>query len=61
MWRRGEEEEEGGVFTKRFSPPTTRRGGKFNILWVGTSLAAQREIPPRLVLRRCQSVIVAGV
>lgn len=47
-------------FAKRFAAPT-RRGGKFNILRVGTSLAAQREIPPRLVLRQCRSVIVAGV
>lgn len=40
-------EREREVSTKRFSPPISR-GGKSYILRVGTSLAAQREIPPHL-------------
>lgn len=34
----------GGGVTKRFSPRTSR-GGKYNILGVGASLAPLREIP----------------
>ena len=45
MSEREREEKRGGL-TKRSSPPISR-GGKYNILRVGTSLAAQREIPPR--------------